>query len=438
MIIGKLVFGKDGLQFGLELCLARAGITAYPVTEATVTGCDVVLVSLCWYRDVYRLEAFQRRTGVHRGTGRPYWLAGGMQATMTPEVVAELVDAVFVGDGEEDLAGLLQQIEEHGDCDHPCLFKSGQDKVPEPKVCTPTAHAIQTNEGHGTWRVEIARGCKWRCAFCALGHLKPYAEVPLGELELVMRRIRNKRASFFAPERTAHSEWAAIKAGLRRHRIQDLSMDARLENLQEVDGPSVALGLEGLSERLRRTVGKPFTDDFILERIGGFVDSRRRVARVTTYFIGDLPGEEDSDWEAAWVLMHRINEAPWSRRLAITPCLFPLTPKRVTRLRDATIHLFRPYEKRWMDLITNHGKQWGFRVIHTLVNGPMERIMDALVERGGAPSYRVVRCLPDIVLCGKPPVSERLMMARKILANCKAQGISLEQLETGRRPGAAV
>lgn len=432
IVIGKLVFGKDGLGYGLELCLARAGLTAHVVTPSTVSGCDVLLVSMFWYRNVYEFEAFCRAAGIRRGTGRPWIIAGGMQATMTPEVVAEFVDWVFVGDADDHLGAVVAEVVASGTCTHPSVYASGMAGVPEPVRCAPSGYMISTNEDGGTLRCEIARGCKYKCAFCCLSGLKPYAEVPFSEIEPHIKRAAEKRASFFAPERVCHSEWATIKRALKAHGVHDMGQDARLEHLQEVDGASVTFGLEGLSERLRRSIGKPFSDAMIIDRMRGFVESRKNVARVSVYFIAGLPGENDDDWAAVWSLFEEIGRAEWSRRLVLCPILNPLSPKPFTRLRDARIDLFADYGTRWSRLLRRDGGQWGFRVIETLVWGPYERTLDAIVQRGGSVAATVIKHLPGRILKGAPTMSERTQTARALIAECERIGIKRSQLEGGQ------
>lgn len=429
LIIGKLVFGKDGLNYGLELCLARAGLKAFDVTPNTVSGCDILLVSMFWYRNLYELAAFMRKAGIKRGTGKPWIIAGGMQATMTPEAVAGLADWVFVGDADDHMAAVVTEVAESGSCSHPHVYAAGMDAVPTPSVCKPSGFAIQTNEDGGTYRVEIARGCRYKCAFCCLAGLKPYTEVSFADLEPHIKAARGKRSAFFAPERTMHSEWPKIKAALKRYGCHDMGQDARLEHLQEVEGASVTMGLEGLSERLRRSIGKPFSDDMILDRIGAFVESRKNVARVSVYFIAGLPGEDESDWAAVWNLFERIGKAEWSRRLVLCPVLNPLSPKPYTRLRGAHIDLFADYGARWQKLLRRDGGQWGFRVVETLVWGPLERTMDAVVQRGGAKVSEVLSRMPDRALKSAPPLSERTAAARDLLKLCARCGITQAQLE---------
>jgi len=431
MIIGKLVFGKDGLNHGLELCLARAGLKAYPVTEATAGACDLLLVSMFWYRNLYELAAFMRKSGIRRGTGKPWVLAGGMQSTMTPEAVAGLVDWVFIGDADDHLAGIVEEIERTGACTHAHVYAAGMPTVPPPAVCSPTAHMIATNEDGGTLRCEIARGCRYRCAFCCLAGLKPYTEVSFADLLPYIKKASGKRCSFFAPERTMHSEWPQIKKALIENNCHDMGQDARLEHLQEVDGASVTFGLEGLSERLRRSIGKPFSDDMICEKMGAFVESRKNVARVSAYFIAGLPEETEEDWAAVWALFERIGKVEWSRRLVLCPVLNPLSPKPYTRLADAHIDLFADYGARWQKLLRRDGGQWGFRIVETLVWGPLERTMDAIVQRAGAAFGAIVADMPTALLCKLPPVAERARVARWLLALCARHGVTREHIEGG-------
>jgi hypothetical protein len=432
LILGKLVFGKDGLNYGLELCLARAGLKAYPVTEQTACGCDILLVSMFWYRNVYELAAFLRRAGIKRGSGKPWILAGGMQATMTPEAIAGLVDWVFVGDADDHLAGVIEEIGSKGQCTHLHVYKVGDASIPKPAVCKPSGFSILTNEdGPATLRCEIARGCKYRCAFCCLAGLKPYAEVPYAELESQIRAARGKRCSFFAPERICHSAWPEIKQALLRNDCHDMGQDARLEHLQEVEGASVTFGVEGLSERLRRSIGKPFSDDMILERLGRFVETRKNIARVSVYFIGGLPGETEQDWAACWTLFERIGKADWSRRLVLCPVLNPLSPKPYTRLRDAHIDLMRDYGPDWMRLLRRNGGQWGFRIVETLVWGPMDRTMDAIVQRGGKSVSDIIALLPVKTMIKRPPVAQRLSAAKQLLKCAERCGVTRSVLESG-------
>jgi hypothetical protein len=209
-----------------------------------------------------------------------------------------------------------------------------------------------------------------------------------------------------------HSEWHEIKAALKRYNCHDMGQDARLEHLQEIDGASVTFGLEGLSERLRKSIGKPFSDAMICERVGQFVESRKNVARVSAYFIAGLPTEDEADWEAGWSVFEQFGKAEWSRRLVLCPVLNPLSPKPYTRLADAHIDLFADYGARWSRLLRRDGGQWGFRIVETLVWGPLERTMDAVVQRSGAAFASIASMMPTKTMTKLPPVKDREQAAK--------------------------
>ena len=92
-ILGKLNFSEVDAVYGLELCLSVAGLDAVAVSKTTALACDVLLVSLCWYRDVIELAKTVGRASVRSGC---VVIAGGIQATQTPEIVAQYADFVFI------------------------------------------------------------------------------------------------------------------------------------------------------------------------------------------------------------------------------------------------------------------------------------------------------------------------------------------------------
>lgn len=433
MLIGKLWFGRDTLQFGLELCLAKANRKAHPVTIETASACDVLLVSIFWYRDIYELVHFMRLAGIKRGDGKPYILVGGIQASLCPVLLAELVDGVFVGDGEDDLGSILDEIEKTGTTKNAHVYHSGDTDIPEPKNCVPTGFAIKS-QGKKTGslvRVEIARGCKFKCKFCALSHLKPYNEVPTEDILRLVAKIGKRKCSLFAPDRTGHSGWDEIALALTRNKCQDYGSDVRLENLSKVRGSMATFGLEGLSEKLRRSIGKRYSNKMVIERLGKFVEERKHIAFLTVYFILDLPGETSEDWDAARNLFQTISEAPWSRRLVIRAVANPLSPKMRTPLANARIHLFRDYPGQWEALRENGGKGWGFRMVKARTWDPLDRVMDAIIQRGGKAGAEVVEAAPSLLLSGWTHHTDRMHAARRLIATCEQHGISQSQLEGG-------
>jgi radical SAM superfamily enzyme YgiQ (UPF0313 family) len=427
LTIGKLGFGKDEFFYGLELCLHKAGRTAYNVTPETASACDVILVTMFWYRDVYLLEAFLRDARIRKG-GSPVLIAGGMQATMTPEIIGRIVDYVFVGDADDHLGAILDQIEAGGKPEHESLYRDGNAITPKPAECQPSAFAHRKGGRRDTVRIEIARGCRFKCGFCALSGLKSYREVPFEAIRPLMESTTPATCSLFAPERTLHSEWRKFKALLAEQGRKDLGQDVRIEGIEKIDTNIVTFGLEGISYRLRKSVGKPWKDGYIMEKLGKWILSRNGIGFVSAYFIADLPGEDESDWEELWFLFEQIEAEEWSRRLTLKPVLNPFSPKPFTPLADSTIHPFRDYAGQWRDVLRKRGSQWGFRTVETLVWGPLERVMDVIVHRGKQNGYEVIKRLPRRLLTAKPARDENEPTARRLLNESVRFGLTEEIL----------
>lgn len=415
MIIGKLGFGKDDFFYGMELCLHKAGRTAFAVTPQTAAVVDVLLVTMFWYRDVYNYEHFRRQAGIQKGSRKPVVIAGGMQVTATPELISQFVDYVFIGDADDDLAKIIEQLEKGEEPVSPFLLTEAATSIPLPAERDPIPFAMSKGGRKDVVRIEIARGCKYRCNFCMLAHLKPYREVAAEDIIKLLQEHPGKSVSCFAPDRTSHSQWDEICAALKRLKKNDVSQDSRLEKIDQVVGSSVTFGLEGMSYRLRKGVRKGYKNEFVLEMMEKFLTRPDvRIGRIAVYFIADLPGESEEDFVELVNLFQEIEKADWSRRLVLTPILNPLSPKKFTDYHGLTIHPFRPYGERWNEVLRKGGGQWGFRIVETLVWGPYKRVADVIVQNGGAAAAALIKELPDKFFTSSPPLARQEELAWKL------------------------
>jgi hypothetical protein len=435
MRIGKLCFGADDFQFGLELCLHKSGYKAKNADKYSAVYCDVLLVTMFWFRDIYFWEKFRRDSGLLSSEKKPVVIIGGMQATLTPKLCAEMADYVFIGDADDHLGDILDSIRDNKtpECKH--LYWKGKKTIPEPAECDPIAFAIRKGNMQNTMRIEIARGCKFKCKFCTLSGLKSYREAPTHDL---IDLIREKAAggqkifSLFAPERTVHSGYDALVEECKRLKIFNYSTDVRIENLGKVDtiarSRRAAVGLEGISHRLRKSIGKPFDNKFILKQMEKFIEDQVNVGFVTAYYIADLPGEEESDWDELYEFFTELESERFSRFLTFSPVLNPLSPKPFTELEYAEVHPFRNYPEKWLNFVRKNNDHWGFRILESPVWGPWIRILDALVYRGGPEAYQFIKRMPDKHLAKYPKGSDQLYLAKKLLKGIKSIGITEKQL----------
>lgn len=440
MHIGKLCFGADDFQYGVELCLHKAGYTAIKADRYNAKSFDVLLVTMFWFRDIYFFERFRREAGLieNREKG-PVVVIGGVQATVTPELCAEVADYVFIGDGDDHLKGILDEIAagEKPTCEY--LYWKGKDKIPEPAECEPSAFAMQKGNLGNTTRIEVARGCKFKCKFCVLSGLKSYREVPAADIIALLEDLAAKKRkifSLFAPERHFHSGFKEINDAVYRLKLTDVGADTRLENLNKVvthkRKRNATFGLEGISFKLRKSIGKSFTNDYILEQMGEFTMNSDTVVSMTAYFIADLPGECDEDWLELTDLFERIEAADWSRHINLSPVLNPLSPKPFTPLEHAEVHPFRDYPTKWLNFCRKNNKRWGFRILEAPVWHPWIRVLDALIHRGGPQAYEVIKRMPSKLLSKYPKKVDSVYMAKKFLIEVNKYGITDEMLFAGK------
>jgi hypothetical protein len=380
------------------------------------------------------LEKFLLDSGLKNRKNGPIIMVGGMQATMTPMVFAEMADYVFIGDADDHLGLILDQIEqgERPTCEF--LYSKGMSSVPAPSECKPSAFALNKGGARETIRIEIARGCKHKCSFCALSGLKSYREVPFCDLETVIRATKGKKSLvLFAPERMCHSEWEKITALIKELGVHDLGQDVRLERLPQLESQTAIVGIEGLSYKLRKSIKKNFTDKFILSQIGEWVGKQRGICTLGMYFIADLPGEVPEDWTECFSLFEAIEKENWSRKINIRMALNPLSPKPFTTFYGQTIHPFRDYAGKWEDFQRRGGGgQWGFRIKESIVWPESDRVLDAIIEKGGALAYSVVKKIPYKYLSSRPKRSESIAFGKWSLNLANKEGLSDELLGIDR------
>lgn len=434
---GKLIFGINAFQYGIELCFSKAGIQAEVVRPDNALKFDVIFISLFFYGNIYELEYFLRVSGLkQRKKGKPLLICGGMQPTVTPELVAEMCDYVFIGEAEDCFTEIVKNIEAGKSLEGIAgMYWKGKKTIPEPVYVdklTPfwLLHAAKD----GGARLEIARGCKHKCKFCLLSNLKPYRELDFESIKKCVIDIKRKGAthtSLFAPERTEHSRWEDIQSLIISMKLRESGTDARLEHIHRIRHRNkVRFGLEGISYKLRAEVGKPFTEDFIIKKMREFTERQTNIAFFYIYFILDLPGETEEDWQEFYDFFCRLESEDWSRRITVGPVFNPLSPKPFTPYyKNVVVHPFRDYQKKCTNFLRKNDEHWGFRIVEANVWGSWERILDAIVHYAGARGYKVIESINTKYLKKNPPKKYKDILSRKLLQGMQEKhGIKPEDL----------
>ena len=303
-----------------------------------------------------------------RPDGGPLIVAGGICAISNPEPLAPFFDLIVMGDIESTVPQLMEGFTgARGAGRNNVIDELGRYPfVYNPAMLTPRYHGSGTierfdppgysvtverytgerlgasvvtsenTEFAGMTLVEGTRGCPSRCLFCLLGNLYAFRS------EDIDASIKDEKdVGIIGGGVSFHPRIADIVENLKERGIgvhlPSLRLDEvplRLIELIKDNVKTLTFGVEAATERIRRLIGKPMTDDEILSRIDEIVAMRS--FNLKLYFMIGLPGETQGDIEKIPELVKRIRHvmvqrgAPRGALGNITVHASPFVPKPVT------------------------------------------------------------------------------------------------------------
>lgn len=304
-----------GRPHGLEM-------TAEEHHPAGPAGFDAVFISVLDSRCMVSTAARFRAWGLplrrrDRSPRDPLIWAGG-QGLHNPLPYSEVADLIVVGDAEDPLPLLLAAWERHGNGPAFLAAAAAVPGVYVPSLHDPARDVIAQSVASdisvtlrepisvsldGTRRLEIARGCKYKCAFCSLGWRAPARENSAAAVIAEIARSPS-RMHLQAGDAESHTGIDLIRQALRDHGGTDQGWTGRLDTLFENPDQTVpgqkryAFGVEGASWRLRRAVGKGYlTDERLIADTLRFYEAVESdgYGRAAWHMISGLPGERPRD-----------------------------------------------------------------------------------------------------------------------------------------------
>ena len=277
-----------------------------------------------------------------RERASPKIIVGGPAPTANPEPIADMVDAVVLGDLEPSYQWLRQVLDEGvpiEPADSVYVPSLGKHEVKVGQAPEPGKGDVRRIMAPGaafTISVEAARGCPFSCAFCLEGHItKPFR--PRDPVDVVreaeaLYNLYGVRVALIAPTLNASPYFKDILRGLTSKGVPFSTPSLRAELLDEESielihrGGQLTLTLAPeTSQRLRKALGKSSSDeDFV--RVARAAASRNMSVKL--YLMVGVPGETEEDLRSVAGLTAKVmSQGVRSLELSVNPLIVkPQTP----------------------------------------------------------------------------------------------------------------
>ena len=303
-----------------------------------------------------------------RKKGDPLVVGGGICVMANPEPLAGLFDLFVMGDVEATIPAFIESYLAHRERERtelieelsqpdwvynpehlavsygpdgtvagfaPASFRAGIERYKGRHLSTSAIITEQT-EFSNMFLIEGTRGCPSRCPFCLTGAIGPFVYDRLPSIDEGVQDVGiiGGGVSFHPALVDLIKELKA--RGIRPH-LPSLRMDeVPLEVIELVSAEvkTLTFGIEAAVERLRRSIGKPLTDEDIYERIEAIMAVKS--FHLKLYFMIGLYGERLEDVEKivemAKHIMHLMIRQGAKRGTvgSITVHASPFVPKAAT------------------------------------------------------------------------------------------------------------
>ena len=400
---------------------------------------DVVAFSVSFELDIPNVILALMRGGVpplakDRGDHDPIVLLGGIIASLNPSPLLPFMDSLLAGEGEGHFAAMTQalgaipqgrgrrQRAREALAALPGFYVPGLSTTVQSQIVNdldnhPVYTPIVTPHSHfaSLFVMEVGRGCKRGCFFCAAQ--KVYTPVRVRSLSTLLDTLDrfNPGADRVGLESAGISDYpdlvplcqAVIDRGLgvsfssvRADRVTPEMVDILVKSQTR----SFTIAPEAGSEALRRRIGKGLTDAEILRAVDLLRDTNIDVLKL--YYLIGLPGETEADIDAiidlSQTLADRFRTPGRKRQIRISVNAFipkpftefqwaPLAPsewidtqhRRLERElhRPPSVHVVKKSGRQelWQALLAQGDETLGLEIAQALSRGmPVTRLLSLI------------------------------------------------------------
>lgn len=338
---------------------------------------DIIACSLSFELDYVNLIRLLHRANIpllqkEREERYPLILAGGIAISANPEPLADILDAVVLGEAEEIIdplldilvnqtairnqkSGILYQLAQLTGIYVPSLLDSAE-HLSRLKVTNlnryPTVSQVLTPETEfkNMFLIELGRGCPYRCRFCLAGCF--YTPIRYRSLDHIRTQIELSRrftdettyprigivataVADYPPleefcEEMLHKNILVSFASLRA----DKAPDIMLRLLQQSGQKTATFAPEAGSESLRKHIGKPMADAMLIDLVNRSISIG--MLNIKLYFMIGLPNETEADIFALIRLSKTLRDTlitvskPFGRAGKLIISINPFVPKKGT------------------------------------------------------------------------------------------------------------